>query len=136
MKWWGDRRISGETTIKTRCYVKVLYSFRRSFIADIGVGNAALILLFFSPYMCTYMYKYTYTCVCTYVSISVHIHIYIHNIYIYIHVRTYVCVYTYIYTLISDPNYSSKLPSDIKKYACICTCTITTHARTAGILVQ
>lgn len=30
----------------------------------------------------------------------------------------------------------SKVPSDIKKYACICTYTITTHARTAGILVQ
>lgn len=127
-EWCGNEEIIGETAIETRCYVKVLYSFRRSFIADIGVGNVALIILFF--YICvhicinihTYMYVDIHMCTNTY------IHIY--------HVRTYVCVYTYIYTLISDPNYSSKLPFDIKKYACICTCTITTHARTAGILVQ
>lgn len=78
---------------ETRYYVKVLYSFRRSFIADIGVGNAALIFLFFI-YVYIYVYIYIHTCTDAYV-----------YIYIISYVRTYVCIYTYIYTLISDPNY-------------------------------
>lgn len=78
---------------ETRYYVKVLYSFRRSFIADIGVGNAALIFLFFI-YVYIYVYIYIHTCTDAYV-----------YIYFISYVRTYVCIYTYIYTLISDPNY-------------------------------
>lgn len=82
-----------ETVRETRYYVKVLYSFRRSFIADIGVGNAAFIFLFFI-YVYIYVYIYIHTCTDAYV-----------YIYIISYVRTYVCIYTYIYTLISDPNY-------------------------------
>lgn len=82
-----------ETVRETRYYVKVLYSFRRSFIADIGVGNAAFIFLFFI-YVYIYVYIYIHTCTDAYV-----------YIYIISYVRTYVCIYTYIYTLISDTNY-------------------------------
>lgn len=88
-----NARVVRETVRETRYYVKVLYSFRRSFIADIGVGNAALIFLFFI-YVYIYVYIYIHTCTDAYV-----------YIYIISYVRTYVCIYTYIYTLISDPNY-------------------------------
>lgn len=88
-----NTRVVRETVRETRYYVKVLYSFRRSFIADIGVGNAALIFLFFI-YVYIYVYIYIHTCTDAYV-----------YIYIISYVRTYVCIYTYIYTLISDPNY-------------------------------
>lgn len=88
-----NTRAVRETVRETRYYVKVLYSFRRSFIADIGVGNAALIFLFFI-YVYIYVYIYIHTCTDAYV-----------YIYIISYVRTYVCIYTYIYTLISDPNY-------------------------------
>lgn len=79
----------------TRCYVKVLYSFRRSFIADNGFGNAALIYRAICVHACT--------------NSRAHVHAYA---YIYLYTHIYLCVfifiYKYIYLLISDPNYRVK----------------------------
>lgn len=71
----------------------MLYSFRRSFIADNGVGNATLIYRVICVHACTN----SRTRVCTHMRIYIYIHIYIPDVFIFI--------YKYTYPLISDPNY-------------------------------
>jgi hypothetical protein len=78
----------------------VLYSFRRSFIADNGVGNAALIYRAICVHACTNSRARARSRTCTRMRTYIYIHIYSPCVFIFI--------YKYTYPLISDPNYRVK----------------------------
>lgn len=72
--------------MQTHYYVKVLYSFRRSFIADNGVGNATLIYRVICVHACTNSRAHSRTRVCTHMRIYIYIHIYIYTWCFYIYI--------------------------------------------------